>query len=85
MKIQAGWTDRKKGWTLRYNQLIDNINEYTNPDKIKPKLTPEELDWYNKSLEALKQENDEIAKECKKNGVPEWRTRYGKVEVEDNL
>ena len=63
MKIKAGWTKREKGWTLRYNQLIDNINEYVNPDDIKPKLTPEELDWYEKSLEALKAENESIAEE----------------------
>ena len=75
-KIKAGWTDHKPGWQLRYNQLIEHVNEYDDPSRISPRLTPAELEWYVKSVATLKKENDEIARLCKKNGTEPWRTRY---------
>jgi len=82
MKIKAGWTKREKGWTLRYNQLIDYLNENADPDRISPKLTKEERDWYEKSAAQLKEENDKIAEECKAKGIKPWKTSFGKMELD---
>ena len=79
MAIKSNWFAHKEGWQDRYNQLIDSINEYENPDSIKPKLTEQELDWYNKSLKRLKAENVAIANECKAYGTEPWKTYYGHV------
>ena len=79
MAIQADWLARKDGWQERYNQLIDHINEYDDPGKIRPKLTPRELEWYQKSVARLKAENESIAKECKAAGTEPWRTHYGYI------
>ena len=82
-KIKAGWTEHKPGWIERYNQLTDYINDYADPSEIKPALTPEELDWYEKSLAELKKQNAEIEKLCKENDMEPWKAKYGHMSAND--
>lgn len=79
MSITSNWLAHKDGWQERYNQLIGYVNDYENPDNIKPKLTAEELDWYTKSVDRLKAENKAIEEQCKALGTEPWRTYYGKM------
>ncbi len=80
------WKEMTDGWTKRYNDLINCINNHLDVDKVKnefePPMDDEEIEWYVRSLKKLDEENEKIRKQCEKIGIPVYRTGYGTVENE---
>lgn len=80
------WKEMTDGWTKRYNDLINRINNHLDVNKVKnefePPMDDEEIEWYVLSLKNLDEENKKIRKQCEKMGIPVYRTGYNTVENE---